>query len=276
MEPTCSAPSSRGDLSSAMTRANNIEWNFSVADYMLSRAPDFYVYLFNIAKQEYKISRLPLIKEMIIPARKEGEKYAKVTRLPSPFKAPKGNVDSNDIDIVIFDGRRMAMDIINPDNFTFDQDAVITKSDSIGQNIGRLGVFWSLNEEPTEAELAAATRRLEQHYRGLLTEARTVETSNAAALPAVLTPAHHAAADYFHETFNWHKKEIHLENCPRCGSPARVGAPFHPMEGGGLCIGDWDATIKAGVRSRAQAYEATEDEKYAPKQPKKDVREEKE
>lgn len=271
MEATCNAPTPRGDLSAAMTKANNIDWNFSTADYMLSRPADFYVYLFNIAKQEYKISRLPLIKEMVIPARKEGEKYARVTKLPSPFKFPKGNIDSNDIDIIVIDGRRMAMDIINPDNFSLDQDAVITHSDSVGQNLGRLGVFWSTNEEPTEAELAAATRRLEAHYRGLLTEARTVETSNAAALPAVLTPAHHAAAEYFHETFNWHKKEVHLENCPRCGAPARVGAPFHPLEGGGLCIGDWDAAIKAGVRSRAQAYEATEDERYAPKQPKSAV-----
>jgi hypothetical protein len=40
------------------------------------------------------------------------------------------------------------------------------------------------------------------------------------------------------------------------------------MDGGGLCVGDWDAAIKAGVRSRAQAYEATEDDKYAPKVPK--------
>jgi hypothetical protein len=38
------------------------------------------------------------------------------------------------------------------------------------------------------------------------------------------------------------------------------------MEGGGICVGDWDKAIKAGARSRAQAYEATEDEKYAPKQ----------
>ena len=83
----------------------------------------------------------------------------------------KGNIDSNEIDIVIMDGRRMAMDIINPDNWTLDQDAVLTHSDSVGQNIGRLGVCWSLNEEPTEAELAAATRRLETHYRNLLTEA---------------------------------------------------------------------------------------------------------
>src|ERR1035438_10021346 len=108
MEPTCSSPTTRGDLSAAMTRANNIDWNFSTADYMLSRPADFFVYLFNIAKQEYKVSRLPLIKEMILPARKEGEKYALITKLPSPFKFPKGNVDSNDIDIVVLDGRRMA------------------------------------------------------------------------------------------------------------------------------------------------------------------------
>lgn len=268
MEATVSTPTTRPDLSTAMTRANNIDWNFSTADYMLSRPADYFVYLFNIAKQEYKVSRLPLIKEMTIPARQEGKPYALVTKLPSPFKHPKGNVDSNDIDIVISDGRRMAMDIINPDNLTLEQDAVITQSFSVGQNLGKLGVFWSLNEVPTEKELAAATRRLEAHYRALLTEARAVETSNAAALPAVLTPAHHSAADYFHETFNWHKKEVHMENCSRCGSPANVGAPFHPMEGGGLCVGDWDAAIRAGVRSRAQAYEATEDEKYAPKQPK--------
>jgi hypothetical protein len=265
MQATTTAPSSRPDLSTAMTKANNIDWNFSTADYMLSREPDFFVYLFNIAKQEYKVSRLPLIKELIIPARKENEKYALVTKLPSPFKFPKGNVDSNDIDIVVIDGRRMAMDIVNPDNLSLDQDAVITGSFSVGQNMGRLGVFWSVNAIPTEKELADATRRLEAHYRSLLTDARSTEASAPARLPEILTPAHHAAADYFHETFNWHKKEIHLENCPRCGSPARVGAPFHPMDGGGLCIGDWDAAIKSGVRSRAQAYEATEEERFAPR-----------
>jgi hypothetical protein len=267
MEPTCTAPSTRSDLSSGMSRANNVDWNFTTADYMLNRAPDFFVYLFNIAKQEYKVSRLPFLREMVIPARKEGEKYAKVTKLPSPVKLPKGNIDSNEIDIVVLDGRRLAMDIIHPDNFSLNQDAVITQSDSVGQNLGQLGVFWSLNEVPTEKELADATRRMETKYRSLLVEARTCETSNAAMLPAVLTPAHFSAADYFHETFTWHKKEVHMENCPRCGSPANVGAPFHPMEGGGLCVGDWKAAIKAGVRSRAQAYEATESEEFAPRVP---------
>ena len=253
---------------SSLSKINNIDWNFSTADYMLSRPADFFVYLYSISKQEYKISRLPLIKDMIIPARKENEKYALVTKLPSPFKFPKGNIDSNDIDVVVIDGRRMAMDIINPDNLTTDQDAVITGSFSVGQNMGKLGVFWSLNNPPTEAELDAATRRLETHYRSILTEARAVETSNPQALSSVLTPTHHASADYFHEEFSWHKKEVYKENCPRCGMPANVGAPFHALEGGGLCVGSWDAAIKAGVRSRAQAYEATEEERFAPKQSK--------
>ncbi len=258
----------------SLSKINNVDWNFSTADYMLSRPADFLVYLFNVAKQEYKVTRLPLIKDMIIPARGENDKYALVTTLPSPFKYPKGNIDSNDIDVVVIDGRRMAMDIINPDNLSLDQDAVITGSFSVGQNLGKLGVFWSLNEEPTEKEVAAATRRLEAHYRTLLTEARAVEVSNPQSLSSILSPAHHAAADWFHETFTWHSKEVHKENCPRCGAPSNVGAPFHPLEGGGLCIGSWDAAIKAGVRSRAQAYEATDDEKYAPKVRKPAVDEE--
>jgi len=271
MEPTCLTPISRGDLSAAMTRANNIDWNFSTADYMLNRPADFHVYIYNIAKLEYKVSRLPLIKEMVIPARKENEKYAVVTSLPSPFKFPKGNIDSNDIDIVIIDGRRMAMDIINPDNLTLDQDAVITSSFSVGQNLGKLGVFWSVNNPPTEAEIAAATRRMEKHYRELLSDARAVETSNPQALPAVITPTLHAACEYFHETTNWHKKEVHLEPCPRCGMPANAGAPFHPLEGGGFCINGvegWKKAVAAGVRSRAQAYDATDDEVFAPRSKK--------
>jgi hypothetical protein len=109
---------------------------------------------------------------------------------------------------------------------------------------------------------------MEKKYRAILTEARAVEVSNPKDLQDFLSPAHHAAAEYFHESFSWHHKTEHKEPCKRCGSPANVNAPFHALDGGGMCVGDWDAAIRAGVRSRAQAYEATENEKYAPKQPK--------
>jgi hypothetical protein len=273
MEATVSSPIQRADLSESMTRANNVDWAFTTANYLLNRAPDFFVYIFNISKQEFKVSRPPILKELIIPARKEGEKYALATRLPSPLLVPKGNVDSNEIDINAMDTRRFATDIVNPDNLGIDQDAVIVKPTGQGNNLGAFGVFWSLSATPTEAELKAATARMEKNYRRLLEEARAVEVSRPKDLVDTLSPSHHMAADYFHETFSWHSKPVHKENCPRCGTPATVGAPFHALEGGGLCVGDWDAAIRAGVRSRAQAFEATEDNKYAPRLPKGPVAE---
>ena len=268
MEATVSSPVQRQDLSESMTRANNVDWAFTTANYLLNRAPDFFVYIFNLSKQEFKVSRPPILRELIIPARKEGEKYTLVTKLPSPLLVPKGNVDSNEIDINAMDTRRFATDIVNPDNLGIDQDAVIVKPTGQGNNLGAYGVFWSLNATPTDAEIKAATVRMEKNYRRLLEEARAVEVSRPKDLVDTLSPAHHMAADYFHETFSWHSKPVHKENCPRCGTPATVGAPFHALEGGGLCVGDWDAAIRAGVRSRAQAFEATEDNKYAPRLPK--------
>jgi hypothetical protein len=131
--------------------------------------------------------------------------------------------------------------------------------------LGAKGVFWSLNNPATEEEIKAAYARLEKRYKYLLDQARTVETSNPKMLSEILSPEHFQAAEYFHTETNWHTKVMHKDNCPRCGTPATVGAPFHALEGGGICVGDWKAAIKAGVRSRAQAYEATELPEFAPK-----------
>lgn len=270
MDATVSAPLARPDLSSSMSRANNQDWVFITQNYMLNKAPDYYVYLYNVSTMEHKISRPPMLREVTMPARRENEKYILVTRLPVPLLVPKGNVDSSEIDFIPTDTRRFAMDLINPDNLGLNQDAVIAPKEvtSQGNNLGKKGVFWSLSNPPKEEEVTAAYRRMEAHYKQILNEARTVETSNPKELPNILGPEHHVAAEYFHETTNWHNKPVHKENCPRCGMPATVGAPFHMIEGGGFCVGDWDKAIRTGVRSRAQAYEATGDEKYAPKQPK--------
>jgi hypothetical protein len=212
---------------------------------------------------------------MKMPARRSNEKYTLVTRLPQPLLVPKGNVDSNEIEISQMDTRRFAMDIINPDNLGINQDAVIDHITSQGNDLGKKGIFWSLNgpgaskhgheEQPTEEEVKAAYTRMEGRYKFLLDQARAVETSDPTKLQEILSPEHYTAADYFHVETNWHKKAVHKENCIRCGSPAATGAPFHAMEGGGLCVGDWTAAIKSGVRSRAQAFEATDDPQYAPK-----------
>jgi len=205
---------------------------------------------------------------MVIQARKSNEKYALVTRLPQPLVIPKGNVDSSEIDIYAQDTRRFVMDLINPDNLGINQDAAIdpTKVTGQGNDLGQKGVFYSLTNPPSDEEVASAYKRMEGRYKFLLTQARTVETSNPKALPDILSPEHFIAAEYFHETTNWHRKPVHMENCPRCGTPANANSDFHPMEGGGICVGSWESAVKAGVKSKAEAWEATGDEKFLPRQ----------
>jgi len=271
------------EQSAAMSRANNMDFNlFTASNYMMSQPAQYYVYLYNISAQDFVVSRPPIMREIKIPACKDGERYTLITRLPQPVLVPKGNVDSNDVDVIPTDARRFAMDIINPENPGTDQDAVLdpTKIFSQGNNLGARGVFWSLNgpgsskygnkEAPTEEELKAAYKRLEKHYDTILKDAEAVRLSNPASLNAFLTPEHHAAAAYSAKNFGieyvWASgKKVRYVECPICGERIRENAAFHKTEDGGLCINDWKRAVAAGVRSRAQAYEATEDPQFAPR-----------
>jgi len=271
-------PVSRPDLSAGMNRANNLDFNyFSASNYMMSQPPQYHVYIYNVSMQEFKVARPPLMREMTIPGRKKEQRYTIATRLPQPIMVPKGNVDSNDIDIIPTDARRFAMDLINPNNTGLDQDAVLDPKFifSVGNDLGAKGCFWSVNgpgaskygnkEEPTEEEVKRAYARLEKHYNKILDDARAVETSDPGSISKFIAPEHHFAADYFGLELSWHGKKIRPAECPICGERMREGAAFHKTEDGGLCINDWKRAVAAGVRSRAQAYEATEDPIFAPK-----------
>lgn len=267
-----------GSLSDSQTRAHNDGFVYGAQNYAFGRKPDYWVFLYSVSEQEHSVSRPPLIKELKIRGRKPQETVALIGQFPQPMNLPKGNVDSNQIDYVVEDTRRFVMDIINPDNLTINQDSFIEKSSSGGTNdLSAKGVFWSLNgpgasafgyeEAPTTAEIEGARKRMEKRYRFLLNRAKAVEVSNPKGLEEELSPEHHAAADYFGETYSWHNKQVRADYCPQCGERIRAGAAFHKTEDGGFCVLDWDRAIKAGARTRAQAFEATEDPKYAPKVP---------
>ena len=268
------------DLSKGQTRAHNTDFAvFGSQNYAFGRKPEYWVYLYNISEQEHLVSRPPLIREMKITARKPNEDYALVGKFPQPLNIPKGNVDSGEVDFVIQDTRRFVMDIVNPDNIGINQDSFVENSSSGGTNdLGAKGVFWSLNgpgasangfeEAPTKVEIEAARKRMEKRYRFLLNQAKAVEVSNPKALEDTLSPEHHAAADYFGETYSWHNKQVRADYCGLCGERIRAGAAFHMTQDGGLCVNDWDRAIKAGRVTRAQAYDATGEEKYAPRVPK--------
>lgn len=275
MQATHGAPVYRGDLSAAQQRAHAIDFNmFSASNYMMSRPPEYFVYLYNVSESPFVISRPPLFKEFTIPGRKSEQRYALATKLPQPLLIPKGNVDSNEVDMVPTDCRRIAMDIINPDNYGIDQDAHVPNVTGIGNNLGAKGVFYSLNgpggskfgqlEEPTKEEIDRAYARMEKFYQFKLDEARAMEVSNPADLSKLISPEHHAAADYFGEERPWHTKKSKPMDCPNCGERIKQGAAFHKTDEGVFCIIDWKRAVVSGIRTKAQAFEATEDVQFAP------------
>ena len=258
MEATASNPISRPDLSAAQGRAHNQDFNFTAQHYLLNRTPEFLLYLYNVSEQTFTVSRPPIIREMKIPGRKAGERYALATHLPQPLLTPKGNVDSNEVDILALDTRRFLTDVINPDNLGINQDAHVAMKErtSQGNDLGQKGVFWSFNNPPLEEEVDRAYQRMEQYYQFLIEQATTVEVSAPATLKDVLTPEHHAACDYFGEEHSWHAKRSRPMDCPNCGEKIKAGSAFHKTDEGVLCIINWERAIKAGVRTRKQAIEA--------------------
>lgn len=273
-------------LSQAQTAVHNEGFAYGSQNYAFSRRPDYFIYLYNVSDMTHVVSRPPLFADAKLPGRQGRELFHYIGKFPQPLNLPKGNVDSNEVDFFIQDTRRFVTDMLNPDNLTINQDAVIEKSTSGGTNdLGAKGIFWSFNgpseewenptrrnpdgtthsETPTAEEVKAATQRMEKRYRFILNEAKTVEVSNPKEMPDKVTPELHAAAEYFGETYSWHNKQVRADYCPQCGEKIRAGAAFHKTEDGGYCVLDWDRAIKAGARTRAQAYEATEDPKYAPK-----------
>ena len=272
-------------LSAAMTRSHNVDFNFNANDYLLGRKQDYWVYLFSISERSYEIYRPPLIQKMLLVGKAPKAEYALCARFPHPLNVPDASVDSSEIGIKQMDTRRFCMDIVNPDNLGFDQNAVIANPTSIGNNLSAKGVFWAIEAEctfepadtnhehpiPAPRLIADAKKRMETYYKTLVEKANTVHSASPKDLPDLLTPEHLAAAEYlenaFGSQFAWHQKMTRLEDCPLCGEKTRIGVAFHRTEDGGRCIRDWAKAVKAGAVTIAEAYDATGDEQFAPRQP---------
>ena len=256
MEPTLSTPLHRSDLSESMTKANNRNFNYTMQDYLYSRKPDFWVYLYNVSEQSFDVFRPPLFANIHIPGRTRGEVYVTAARLPSPLLAPQGSVDTDEISTQLLDTRRVLMDVCNPDNLSLDQNSVTAKPTNIGNNLSQRGVFWSLNNPPTEEEIKAATLRMEKHFNTVLEKMKALETSDPKALLEALSPEAHTAADYFGVETSWHGRRSKPMDCPQCGERIKQGVAFHKTDEGGLCVLDWARTVKAGARTIQQAIDA--------------------
>jgi hypothetical protein len=182
------------------------------------------VYLYNISPMTYEKEH-PIFKFVVIPKCSIGKPYKLAFSLPEVMVLTDYKIDVYETDYIYQDGKRVAMDIVNPDNFGLDQNVRTSYRylHSIGNDLGVRGVFWSMHNPPTEEELESVKQRYRKHCKSLLelAAAKTLlfgetvqryvdkrytreEAYKAAIMELNITPEHHAAADYLRIKTQWH------------------------------------------------------------------------
>lgn len=184
------------------------------------------VYIYNISPMEHEKDH-PMFTKVVIPACPIGLPYRLAFSLPGNVMQTKVDVVDDTVSFYSISGKRVAMDIVNPNNLGLDQNEHMPYAISLGNDLGVRGVFWSTNNPPTEEELTQAKIRFRKHCKALLEQAGTkVFTSvkpleiqimsliksgytEEAAREAVLkklniTPEHHTAAEYLRVKTVWH------------------------------------------------------------------------
>ena len=152
-------------------------------------------------------------------------------------------------------GWRVAIDILNPNNPSMDpyfrlngQQAALY---SIGQDVDliRYGLFPSLNNPPTEAEIVRAEKSRDDSYQALVDEAFQEQSGNPQGFRKWLKdhPDITTAMEALGVIADWHRAPVSQMACPNCGDVVKAGIAFHKSSAGVLCIIDRERAIKAGA-----------------------------
>ena len=138
------------------------------------------VWIYNISPVEFTVNG-SLFKNLKIPACVDSE-YSVVTSLPVVMALPITDLEADVINYRLMDGRRIAMDLINPSNLGLDQDWEFKEKNvwAIGNNLSERGVFFSTHNPPLKKDLKAAHKRLKAYYQDLVEKANIVRLMPAA------------------------------------------------------------------------------------------------
>lgn len=243
--------------SAEMTAASNATWYDPNLDLSLNRAPDRYVNIFTISKRKFTIERPPLFPLVHVPACEPGEDYRLVFRVPHPFTQQVIEAENGRVRGVLSDGWRAAIDLVNPNNITINPDWTVPENVASeiatghGCDLSKQGLFPSWNDVPTKEELDKARAKRHAYYEGLRKQAVLLEKTKPSELATIIEGNNdfHLMADYFGIETAWHTAMGAKINCPNCGEKINEGVNFHKL-GDSLCVLDWRAAVKAGVRKR--------------------------
>jgi len=259
----------RPDLSQAMTQSLNNKTLNNNIDPGAFRKPDFHVYIYNVANRPFERRLPPQIPLLNLKACPEGKKYVEVLRLSHPFEQADRNIDTGEVLMRYHDARKIAQDIVCCG--AANMDAACPEAIASGVDYRAKGLFWSLNNPPTDEEVKKANKRVEDFFRARLERNVALEYSNPKELQDRLGEDDHLAADYFGEEYSWHKQRVKKVTaapkveCPYCGDQIKPGVAFHKGEDGELCILDWKRAYEAGKVTLKQVPEAKQWEGYVAK-----------
>jgi hypothetical protein len=192
---------SNQELSDGLMRGANLPLDPCIAhlNWVFQQQGKTKVWIYNIAHREYVLGN-GMVKRLEVPACSEDAEYAVVTSLPAVMIQPKDNVDSNEADYILFDGRRVAMDLINPSNLGLDQDTTVNPWLAVGNDFSKRGVFFSTHNPPLKKELKAAHKRLKSYYNNLMERANIVRLIDAAPALGVAVEEIKAAQQYVEDS----------------------------------------------------------------------------
>jgi hypothetical protein len=236
---------------SKMAAENGIT-NFMV-DANSLRPIDYFVYIFNVGARSHRVTN-GVLKSVYVPGVKPGQKYVLAFKLPNIVTQTYQDQVTEQLRTHGEDGRRVAMDLINPANMGIDQDFEINPADvvSTGADLSRWGLFWSLHEVPTEEELSKAIKRMEKHYRFLIQQADNFARTNNFTL---IQDYHHLAADYFQYKSSWNTLVEIPEVCPLCGGTSKKGVAIHALPEGCGGVLDWKKAVSSGLKAKSDVPE---------------------
>lgn len=262
--PTASISSQHPEAVEAASRAMSAHANPSyvfVGNANLDHQIQYTVKIFNVSDVEVRIER-PWVnfnasqrgKFVIVPAKREGERYSKPFVIADIVQIPIRNDSNKTVSTYGQRAEFLAQDALNPDDMQGSWKTVrpLNAGNSINQdvNLYHWGLFWTRNDVPTDEEIATAETRLEANYNRLIDEAKMLWASDK---KREIGTTHRRAASYFGLEFEWNVLYTTQKECPGCGtkiSPKAVICPKCPA------TFNWTEALSLGLRSKQQAIDA--------------------
>ena len=222
------------------------------------------IYIYNILDREWVLNMPPQFGTYRIPACKKGEPFA--YNIMSAFvNEVYTRTGTTELYYKKVDGRKYATSLLNPAAYPGIQwEAQLhnwNSLDQFGNNLNKLGCFWSLTRpdevEKLQVEIKLFKDRATETMQQLVKDAEQLADAGQRNL---ISPLMHFAMDYLGITSGWHTSLTHKISCPNCGELVNEGIAYHKNAFGEKCIIDFERYEKMISLSRPKVQLAEEDD----------------